>query len=69
MGSILKTRTKDEKLALLEEVWREVWPLYASGRAKVVVGKVLPLAQAAAAHAWMESGDAWGKTILACPGS
>jgi NADPH:quinone reductase len=64
MGSILKTRTKDEKLALLEEVWREVWPLYASGRAKVVVGKVLPLAQAAAAHAWMESGDAWGKTIL-----
>ena len=64
MGSILKTRTKEEKRLLLAQVWREVWPLYASGRAKVVVGKVLPLADAAAAHAWMESGEAWGKAIL-----
>ena len=64
MASILKTRTRDEKLALLEDVWREVWPLYADGRAKVVIGKVLPLAEAAAAHAWMESGEAWGKAIL-----
>ena len=64
MGSILKTRTKDEKLALLEEVWREVWPLYAGNRARVVVGKALPLAEAGAAHAWMESGRATGKTIL-----
>ena len=64
MGSILKTRTRDEKLALLEGVWREVWPLYADGRAKVVLGKTFPLAQAAAAHAWMETGEAWGKTVL-----
>ena len=64
MGSILKTRTRDEKLALLEDVWREVWPLYASGRAKVIVGKVFALADAAGAHRWMESGGAWGKTIL-----
>ena len=64
MGSILKTRTRDEKLALLEGLWREVWPLYASGAAKVVLGRTFPLAEAAAAHAWMESGDAWGKTVL-----
>ena len=64
MGSILKTRTRDEKLALLADLWREVWPLYADGRAQVVVGKVFELANAASAHAWMESGDAWGKTIL-----
>ena len=64
MGSVLKTRTPEMKRVLLEQVWREVWPLYSSGRMKVVIGKVLPLAKAAEAHAWMESGVAFGKVIL-----
>lgn len=66
MGSVLKTRTKDEKRELLAQVWREVWPLYSARKTKVVIGNVLPLAEAAKAHALMESGAAYGKTILAC---
>ena len=49
---------------MLEQVHREVWPLYAAGRMKVLVSRTFPLAEAAAAHAWMESGAASGKTIL-----
>jgi putative PIG3 family NAD(P)H quinone oxidoreductase len=64
MASILKTRTREEKRALLEQVHREVWPLYAAGRMKVVVGRTFALGEAAAAHAWMEGGGASGKTIL-----
>jgi putative PIG3 family NAD(P)H quinone oxidoreductase len=66
MGSMLKTRTKEDKRKLLEQVWREVWPLYSAGKMKVVIGNVLPLAEAAKAHALMESGKAYGKTILVC---
>ncbi len=66
MGSVLKTRSKAAKGELLEQVWREVWPLYAAGKMKVVIGNVFPLAEAARAHAAMESGAAHGKTILAC---
>lgn len=65
-GSILKSRTPAQKRALLEAVWREVWPLYAEGRMKAVVGSVLPLERAAEAHAAMEAGGAIGKTILDC---
>lgn len=66
MGSVLKTRSKESKRELLEQVWREVWPLYAAGKMKVVIGNVFPLAEAAKAHAAMESGAAYGKTILVC---
>jgi putative PIG3 family NAD(P)H quinone oxidoreductase len=65
-GSILKSRTPAQKRGLLEAVWREVWPLYADGRMKAVVGNVLPLARAAEAHAVMEAGGVVGKTILDC---
>lgn len=63
-GSMLKTRTPAQKQALLKRVCEEMWPLYASGRMKVIVGKVLPLDRAAEAHAAMESGATHGKVIL-----
>jgi putative PIG3 family NAD(P)H quinone oxidoreductase len=66
MGSVLKTRSKEAKRELLEQVWREVWPLYSAGKMRVVIGNVFPLAEAAKAHNLMESGAAYGKTILAC---
>lgn len=49
---------------LLKRVAEEVWPLYASGQMKVIVGCVLPLDRAAEAHAAMESGTTHGKVIL-----
>ena len=40
------------------------WPLYASGKVVAVIHRVFPLAEAAAAHALMESSQHVGKIML-----
>ncbi len=64
-GSTLRPRPADEKARLAGEVERVVWPWLADGAVEAVVDKVFPLAQAAAAHAWLEAGDHVGKVMLA----
>jgi zinc-binding alcohol dehydrogenase/oxidoreductase len=44
------------------------YELVASGRARPVVDKVFPLAEARAAHERLEAGDQFGKIVLAIPG-
>ena len=63
-GSTLRPRTADEKARLAGEVERVVWPWILSGEVKAVVDKTYPLAQAAQAHAHLESGDHFGKVVL-----
>jgi NADPH:quinone reductase len=41
-----------------------VWPLFAQGKLKPVVGDVLPLAEAPEAHRLMERAGHWGKIVL-----
>jgi NADPH:quinone reductase len=41
-----------------------VWPLIEEGRIKPVIYRVFPAAQAAQAHALMESGEHVGKIML-----
>jgi NADPH2:quinone reductase len=53
------------KVELANALREKVWPLFAQQRLKVVVQEAMPLAQAAAAHALMESGKLIGKVILA----
>ncbi len=48
-----------------QEDFRGVYELVASGRAKPVVDRVFPLAEAAAAHEHLEAGRQLGKVILA----
>lgn len=43
---------------------REAWKLVQDGRVKAVVDKVFPLAEAAAAHARLESRGQFGKVVL-----
>jgi NADPH:quinone reductase-like Zn-dependent oxidoreductase len=43
---------------------RTVLKLVAAGRLKPVVDRIFPLAQAAAAHAYLESGTQFGKVVL-----
>jgi NADPH:quinone reductase-like Zn-dependent oxidoreductase len=45
--------------------FRGAYDLVASGRARPVVDRVFPLAEAAAAHEYLESGRQFGKVILA----
>jgi NADPH:quinone reductase-like Zn-dependent oxidoreductase len=42
--------------------------LVASGRARVHVDRVYPLAEAAAAHRRLEAGEQLGKIVLSIPG-
>lgn len=63
-GSLLRPRSADEKAALAEEVERVVWPWIESGQVRAVVDRTFPLARAAEAHAWLESGRHEGKVVL-----
>jgi NADPH2:quinone reductase len=63
-GSTLRARPVPEKAAIARSIETNVWPLLASGRVKPVIFRTFPLAQAAAAHALMESSTHIGKIVL-----
>jgi NADPH2:quinone reductase len=64
-GSALRPRPVAFKAALAARLRAEVWPLINAGRVKPVLYRVLPLAEAADAHALLESGSHVGKIVLA----
>ncbi|WP_307118046.1 NAD(P)H-quinone oxidoreductase [Sphingomonas kyeonggiensis] len=63
-GSTLRPRSVEFKSLLADELHRIVWPFVAEGRLKPVIDAVFPLADAAGAHARMESGEHVGKIVL-----
>lgn len=63
-GSTLRPRDADEKARLAAEIERVVWPWIAAGQVKPLVDKTFPLAEAGAAHAYLEGGAHVGKVIL-----
>ncbi|HET9485458.1 MAG TPA: NAD(P)H-quinone oxidoreductase [Xanthomonadales bacterium] len=63
-GSTLRPRSADEKARLAAEVERVVWPWIASGKVRAIVDRTFPLAEAASAHAALESGAHVGKIVL-----
>lgn len=63
-GSTLRPRDADEKARLAAAVEATVWPWIAAGKLKPRIDKVFPLAQAAAAHAYLEGGAHVGKVML-----
>lgn len=63
-GSTLRPRSDEFKALLADEIYRTVWPDVVAGNLRPTMAQSFPLAQAAAAHALMESGDFVGKIIL-----
>ncbi|MEO7814762.1 MAG: NAD(P)H-quinone oxidoreductase [Sphingomicrobium sp.] len=63
-GSTLRPRDVQFKTMVADELAKTVWPYVEGNRLKPVVDKVFPLAEAAAAHARMESGEHVGKIVL-----
>jgi putative PIG3 family NAD(P)H quinone oxidoreductase len=63
-GSTLRPRSVAYKTALAHELRERVWPLIEAGRVRPVIHQVFPAAQAAAAHALMESSSHVGKIVL-----
>jgi NADPH2:quinone reductase len=64
IGTVMKSRTADEKRAMVRRFAEGALPMFTEGRLKPLVGKVFPLSQAAEAHRHMEAGGGFGKIVL-----
>ncbi|HEX2545811.1 MAG TPA: zinc-binding dehydrogenase, partial [Ramlibacter sp.] len=63
-GSTLRPRPVAFKAAIAQALRKNVWPLVESGRIKPVIHSTFPAAEAAKAHALMESNQHVGKIVL-----
>ena len=63
-GSTLRPRPVSFKTAIALALHAKVWPWLEGGRIKPVIHRVFPAAQAAAAHALMETNQHIGKLVL-----
>jgi putative PIG3 family NAD(P)H quinone oxidoreductase len=63
-GSTLRPRSVAQKGEIAQALEERVWPLLAEGRIRPLIHRTFPLAEAAAAHALMESSTHIGKIVL-----
>jgi len=64
LGTMLRSRPHDQKVAIMDGVRRHAWPFVADGSVRPVVHARLGFDQAADAHRMLESGEAFGKVLL-----
>lgn len=60
----LRSRTRENKAAIVAAVLANVWPAIESGEVHPVIDRTVPMAQASEAHRVMESGEHVGKIVL-----
>jgi NADPH2:quinone reductase len=65
VGTMLRSRPLEEKIALAREFPERGVPLFETGRLKPVVDRVFDFEEIRAAHQLMESNDTFGKIVLA----
>lgn len=63
-GSTLRPRSCEFKTLVAEEIAVNAWPLVEQGCLRPVMDRTFPLRDAAAAHAYMETGNHVGKIVL-----
>lgn len=63
----LRDRLPAAKARIVAGVLDDLWPHVAAGRIRPVIDRSFPLAEAAAAHRYMESGRHVGKILLIAP--
>lgn len=67
IATALRSRPVDGpagKGAIVDQVVERVWPMIADGRVRPIIGAELPVAEAAAAHELLKSGEVTGKVLL-----
>lgn len=64
IGSVLRSRSLQEKEAITAEFRRRVWPLFQTGELKPVIEQVLPIQRANEAHTLLRSNTTIGKLVL-----
>ncbi len=67
VGTVLRARALEEKVAVTAAFAREVGPLLEAGMVRPVLERTFPLADAAAAHRRLESNEVFGKLVLTVP--
>ena len=65
VGTVLRARPLEEKIALARDFAERGVPLFDQGRLKPVVDRVFPFEEIRAAHELMESNQTFGKIVLA----
>ena len=65
IGSVLRSRSVEDKASIVREFRASVLPLFERGRIEPLIHTVMPLEEAAAAHRMMESSAHFGKIVLA----
>ena len=64
IGTVLRTRSAQERMELARDVADHVLPLLAAGTVRPVIDRVLPFEAVADAHRQMERNDTFGKLVL-----
>ena len=64
IGTVLRARSLEEKMAITATFAREVVPLLAQGTIQPVIDSVFPLEQVQDAHRRLESNETFGKVVL-----
>ena len=64
VGTALRPRSAAEKVAAIRRFGAEVLPMLEVGRIEPIVDRVLPMTEAPAAHALLESNETYGKVVL-----
>jgi NADPH:quinone reductase-like Zn-dependent oxidoreductase len=64
VGTVLRSRTAEEKATVAQEVRRHVLPLFERGLLEVVIDSVAPMAEIADAHRRMASNESIGKIVM-----
>ena len=64
VGTLMRSRTPEEKFALAREFSDRIVPLFESKRLAAVIDRVFPFAEIGDAHRYMESNANFGKIVL-----
>ncbi|MEZ4457074.1 MAG: zinc-binding dehydrogenase [Gemmatimonadales bacterium] len=64
IGSVMRSRPHEERVALVEDFLRGALPGLADGALRPVIGGTYPMARIAEAHAAMEANEVFGKIVL-----
>lgn len=64
IGTVLRSRSLEEKVAVAEAFRASALPLFEDGRLRPVVDRVFPFAEVGAAQAYMEENRNFGKVVL-----
>jgi len=64
IGTVLRSRPIEEKIAATQAFTAEVLPLFDQGVLRPVVDRVMPITAIAEAHVYMEANETFGKIVL-----